>query len=58
MLPHSTNLLIEMAERNDDEKYLDRKLEQECDSFNERSGTININIRFKKSNFKGERFIC
>jgi hypothetical protein len=33
MLPHSTNLLIEMAERNDEEKYLDRKLEPECDSF-------------------------
>ena len=41
---HSTNLLIEMVERVDDDKFLDRKLEQECDSFNDKIGIGSIYI--------------
>lgn len=35
----TNNFLIELPERCiDDDKYLDRKLEHECDSLNERIG--------------------
>lgn len=36
--PHSTNLLIELPERIDDDKDLDRKFDNECDSLNEKNG--------------------
>ncbi|CAK75838.1 unnamed protein product (macronuclear) [Paramecium tetraurelia] len=42
---HSTNLLIEMVERVDDDKFLDRKLEQECDSLNEKIDTRSLILK-------------
>lgn len=41
----TNNFLIELPERVDDDKYLDRKLEHECDSLNERIGIIEYYIR-------------